>query len=233
MSFKKHALQVKERWATIEDLPEYQVSNTGRVRSLKSNKPKEMKVYIPKRGGCGTVTFTHKGKKIKRSVPRLVAHYFIRPVKKHETVFLKDGNKANNYVTNLRIGTYSNQKRVSKSQLENYIELHRLSILAYSQNSSADFYEGVKLAFDVVLEALKTDIKKDIFQDKREQELFQLLCQTACEHKITLSDLRGGSRKQKFVAARREFVKRALPKFSYNEVAEAINVHRSTIYNYL
>ena len=105
-----------EIWVTVKQNPDYEVSNTGKVRSIDRVKPmlsrwgmmtvrpykgRELK---PNKVGCGylAVTFKMHGKKY--YIHRLVAEHFIDGDTSLE-VNHKDGNKQNNCVDNLEWAT--------------------------------------------------------------------------------------------------------------------------------
>ena len=102
---------MKEKWKEIEDYPNYQISNYGRVKSLKYYNNVYKKYYdrelilkekINKSGykfvslGCGK-----RGKKKNIAIHRLVAKAFIPNIKNYKEINHKDGNKNNNRVENL------------------------------------------------------------------------------------------------------------------------------------
>jgi hypothetical protein len=103
---------VTEIWVTTKQNPDYEVSNTGKVRSIDRTKPllsrwgmmtvrqhkgKELKPNVVGSGYL-SVTFKMRGKKY--YVHRLVAEHFIDGDVSLE-VNHKDGNKFNNCVDNL------------------------------------------------------------------------------------------------------------------------------------
>lgn len=91
-----------EIWKPIPDFPNYEVSNLGRVRSLKTNA-----LLRPGLGGVGylTVALYENGKAISKSVHQLVAETFISKPSTEFVVNHKDGNKTNNNVDNLEFVT--------------------------------------------------------------------------------------------------------------------------------
>ena len=91
----------EEIWLDIKNYEGlYQVSDFGRVKSLKSNKEKILKPFARPNGYLG-VTLSKKGKSITKSIHRIVAETFISNQNKLLQVNHKDGNKQNNNVNNL------------------------------------------------------------------------------------------------------------------------------------
>lgn len=95
---------MEEVWKTIIDYPNYQVSNLGRIRSLKTYK------ILKQFTNC----FGYKGVHLNRFgtaktfiVHRLVAEMFIPNPNKYPCINHKDENRSNNCVYNLEWCTYS------------------------------------------------------------------------------------------------------------------------------
>lgn len=87
-----------EEWKQIEGL-NYLVSNYGRI---KNKTTKKLKTLRNNRFGY-QINLWNNGKARMMTVSRLVAHYFIRPVKENERVRHIDGRIKNNYYRNLEI----------------------------------------------------------------------------------------------------------------------------------
>lgn len=87
-----------EEWKQIEKL-NYLVSNYGRI---KNKTTKKLKTLRNNRFGY-QINLWNNGKAIMVTISRLVAHYFIRPVKDNERVKHIDGRIKNNYYKNLEI----------------------------------------------------------------------------------------------------------------------------------
>ena len=88
-----------ERWATVTEAPNYEISHTGKVRNryttliLRTCKHKSGHLYV------------HLGRKFHRQVHRLVLEAFVGPQPDgHESRHL-DGNPTNNHIANLTWGT--------------------------------------------------------------------------------------------------------------------------------
>ena len=90
----------KEYWKPVVGYEgHYQVSNFGRVKSLKFGKEKILKQYI--RGGYYYVCLSKNGIIKKYSVHRLVAQAFLDNPNNLPQINHKDENKTNNNVDNL------------------------------------------------------------------------------------------------------------------------------------
>lgn len=87
-----------EVWKTIEDYPDYMISNLGNVKSLKYGKEKilkqKLKIYY-------YVHLSSNGKSKYYAVHRLVATAFLPNPNNYSCVNHKDENKQNNKVDNL------------------------------------------------------------------------------------------------------------------------------------
>lgn len=93
-----------EIWKNIKEYEDYQVSNLGRVKSLKFGKEIIMS-QITDRKGYLCVKLCKNGKHKKFSVHRLVAEAFIPNPNNYPQVNHKDENKQNNCVENLEYCT--------------------------------------------------------------------------------------------------------------------------------
>lgn len=87
-----------EIWKTIENFPNYEVSNFGNVRN--SSKNKLMTISIRKNGYC-VVKLSFNGISKECKVYRLVAKAFVDNPNNLPYVNHKDENKTNNHVSNL------------------------------------------------------------------------------------------------------------------------------------
>jgi len=90
-----------ETWKEIPEYPQYLVSNTGKVFSLKTKRI--IKPWTEKQTGYQRfyVKCSKYGKDIKLYVHRVVADLFLEPIDGKNYVNHKDGNKVNNRADNL------------------------------------------------------------------------------------------------------------------------------------
>ena len=99
-----------EEWRDIKGYEgKYQVSNLGRVKSLKDshgNYREKILSNTPTKDGYLTVGLYKKGKSKPYKVHRLVAEAFIENTNNHPIINHKDENKQNNRVDNLEWCTY-------------------------------------------------------------------------------------------------------------------------------
>ena len=88
----------KEIWKTVDDFPNYEVSNLGNVRNKKTGH--FMKQTIGREGSYLGVYLSNNGKENTQRVHRLVAEAFLG---KHPGLMVNhiDGNKLNNHLDNL------------------------------------------------------------------------------------------------------------------------------------
>lgn len=87
-----------EIWKVIQDVPDYEVSNCGRVRRVDN---KKVIVGAINNKGYHRFDLMLNQKRIARHGHRLVAEAFISNPDSKPFVNHKDGNKANNYIDNL------------------------------------------------------------------------------------------------------------------------------------
>lgn len=86
-----------EIWKVLEEYPDYEISNYGKLRETESKKIKILKLRK-----CGIVKGFKKNDKIVwELIHRLVAKTFVPNQKKFTMVKHKDGNMANNHMSNL------------------------------------------------------------------------------------------------------------------------------------
>lgn len=91
-----------EVWKTIPGFPDYQVSNTGFVKSLKFGRNRILKPSTHDRRYAGVALNSKK----RFRIHRLVMLAFVGPCPSGQEVCHKDGNPANNHLDNLRYGTH-------------------------------------------------------------------------------------------------------------------------------
>jgi hypothetical protein len=94
-----------ERWATIAEFPDYEISTSGRCRRWDSTK-KEFYIKKPNKHkqGYWLYSFHANGKGYGRSAHRLVALAFLPNPNNYPNVCHRDGNPENAQVGNLRWG---------------------------------------------------------------------------------------------------------------------------------
>lgn len=104
-----------EIWKDIQGYEgEYQVSNMGRVKSLKNkNKPLIMSLVLSRTQNYYSVGLTKKGQKKQYSVNRLVAEAFIPNPNNYKEVNHIDEDTTNNKVDNLEWTDHSNNVKHS------------------------------------------------------------------------------------------------------------------------
>ena len=115
-----------EIWKPLERLPGYEVSTHGKVRSLKSGKPKLMSVVENNKGYMLCCLF-HNKKRYTAYTHRLVAEVFI-PTKftlDFMEVNHKDKNPKNNHIDNLEWVTPM-ENQLHRADTERYNLLQRL-----------------------------------------------------------------------------------------------------------
>jgi len=107
----------KERWRLIEEVPNYEVSDSGQVRRIDSCKILSIKIN---HWGYRIAYLFQHNKVFARRVNRLVAIAFVPNPDKKPTVNHKDGDKLNNHFTNLEWATFTDQNlHMEKSGLRN------------------------------------------------------------------------------------------------------------------
>ena len=113
---------MKEIWNIIHGYSDYQISNYGRVKSLKFNKEKILKLPVTKKGYLQIRLYKNGKRKLNHSyrfyIHRLVANAFIFNPDNKPEINHKDGNKMNNYIDNLEWVIHSdNMKHAIKKGL--------------------------------------------------------------------------------------------------------------------
>lgn len=110
-----------KRWKPCKEIPNYEVSNEGEVRNIKTGRV--MKTSINQKG-YETVCLHDKSKQYTRRVHRLVADAFNESSDSYLDVIHKDGDKSNNNINNLE---YCNRSDIIKhTYLNGRKQLHRM-----------------------------------------------------------------------------------------------------------
>jgi len=97
-----------EKWLPVLGLNNYEVSNTGKIRSIKSMK--SVAIFKRESGYICTGLF-HNKRPIQKLVHRLVAEAFISNPENKRTVNHLDDDKTNNNDWNLAWATYSENNK--------------------------------------------------------------------------------------------------------------------------
>ena len=92
---------MEEKWSTIKDFEDYQISTKGRVKSFKQDKINGKIMSFGSSGSYLTVVLRKNNKPYNKYVHRLVAEAFIENPNGLEIVNHKDENPHNNVVENL------------------------------------------------------------------------------------------------------------------------------------
>lgn len=132
---------MEETWVKIKDYPNYEVSNLGRIRTLKyfSNVTKRYydRILVLKqktsRWGYNHVGLSNKDGRKTKVVHKLVARAFIPNPNNLREINHIDGNKQNNAVSNLEWCTRSYNVKHSyklglKKPIQEYIRLKKEGI---------------------------------------------------------------------------------------------------------
>jgi len=105
-------MEHKEIWKTITGFKDYQVSNMGRIKSLKFNKELILKPLPGGQGGYEKVSLFKNGYRFRQYVGHLVLITFIGPCPMEKQISHLDGNQFNNRLSNLKWETHKeNQQR--------------------------------------------------------------------------------------------------------------------------
>ena len=105
---------IEEQWKVVEEFPDYEVSNLGRIRSNKDRTSPRILSLNRRRTGHLCVSMSHRGVRERRSVHRIVATAWVGPPQTGQVTRHLDGNPANNVSTNLAWGTYKENQEDSR-----------------------------------------------------------------------------------------------------------------------
>jgi hypothetical protein len=110
-----------EIWRIIDDFPDYQISNFGRVKSLKFGKEKIKKLLIDHKGYLYTKLWTN-GKNKNKKVHILIYESFNNyKLKSNECIHHIDFNTENNSIDNLKLMTLYDHKCLHRTGINNPI----------------------------------------------------------------------------------------------------------------
>lgn len=123
-----------EEWRTLDRLPHYQVSNTGKVRSLKNKEPKILKIS-ESNSGYFLVCLSDKNKKYTSYIHRLVAEaYLPMPLFDNQVIVNhKNKNRKDNRVSNLEWVTVA-ENQFHSFDHELFNEIKMIKEVCYQMN---------------------------------------------------------------------------------------------------
>jgi hypothetical protein len=107
---------MSEQWRSVVGYEgKYEVSSTGKVRSLPRKNRTQLKELKPSKDGDGypQVMLYRNGRGKTKKISVIVAEAFLGPRPDNVEVRHKDGNNTNNQVTNLEYGTKSENTKDS------------------------------------------------------------------------------------------------------------------------
>lgn len=148
--------------AKVKGFPDYQVTRTGEVYSIKrSDEPSKLRGSIWQ--GYAKVALRANGKSTTIAIHRLVAGAFLPKPKNCNVVNHKDGNKLNNNVSNLEWTTHRGNsahysatiaptltaKRAKKKKdlLETKLSVVNFAYAAYKDTNPEEFIKVYRAAF--------------------------------------------------------------------------------------
>lgn len=118
---------IKEEWKSLDDFPNYIISNLGNVKNIKTNK---YLVGDHNTMGYRRVVLREKGFSKRYFVHRLVAYLFVEGYSENLVVNHIDGNKQNNVFTNLEWVTRSeNDIHAFKNNLRDIWNKRKLIVI--------------------------------------------------------------------------------------------------------
>lgn len=101
---------MNEIWKVIEEYPDYQVSNIGRIKSFKKNNENILNLNKNDKGYFRINLWKNKKYKTKKIHILVYETFYNDKLKSNECVHHKDENKENNYYENLEKMTKFNHK---------------------------------------------------------------------------------------------------------------------------
>ena len=117
-----------EIWKTIEDFPDYEISNHGRV---KSHKWKKIKILSPIKNNNGYLwqNLCSSGKQSNRQIHRLVLDAFVGKRQESMDASHLDGNRENNNLDNLVWESRTDNNRRKESTKLNKLKVSWMRLL--------------------------------------------------------------------------------------------------------
>jgi len=127
----------EEIWKKVDGFEEYyQVSSFGRINSLRRDKI--LKPIERSKNGYVVVTLCKEKKRHPLYIHRIVATHFNERREDQNEVNHKDGNKQNNFSSNLEWATRSENVRHSyKTGLQRYTENHRKAVSKFNKETKS------------------------------------------------------------------------------------------------
>lgn len=121
---------MNEVWKTIDECKDYQVSNLGRVKSLKYGREKILQQAIDDKG-YKRVLLSMNNKHKSRQVHRLVAKAFIPNINNYAEVNHIDENPQNNNSSNLEWCTKQYNLKYGTGMIRSQLSQHRKKVNQY------------------------------------------------------------------------------------------------------
>jgi hypothetical protein len=128
-----------EEWRAVPSRPDLEVSNYGRVKSLRESTPKLLR---PSDNGNGYMRLVRQGKTV--YVHRLVAEAWLGlDPNSVDEINHKDGNKSNNVLSNLEVVSISeNQLHAIKTGLrQTRFDLQDLKVMRFMRDAGMTFQQ--------------------------------------------------------------------------------------------
>lgn len=104
----------EEQWRTVKDFDNYEVSSSGRVRNKKTKRVLSTQIG---RNGYSFVSLRKDGRYRGRGVGKLVAEAFIEEPCEGRYIRHIDGDRLNNYVSNLKYMSKEPERHESKYRI--------------------------------------------------------------------------------------------------------------------